>query len=405
MKELFQYVLDNYLDGERKVDSTTELYDCLVHQLPSALRSVIRRDDLIIKGSMGQGNKSEYPWVSILNKNITRTTQSGLYIVYLFKKDMSGFYVTLNQGITNFENLYGRKKYDYAVKVSNYFKNEIDGTTFSKKGILLGDGRTRDLGYGYERTTVLSKYYPSHKYTYEMIKTDLDELIRVYDFMAQHMETSSYDKIIKDVIAEEDNNYIINGDNAIQIIKEAVDPDDELPFGFSRELKEQRPYVDRTNKFRRITNPRVSKIDYLKKAYKDIKNGLLGEELVIEHEKKRLSERGREDLAEKVVWISQESDSYGYDIESFEIDDKGREKKIYIEVKTTSSRVDTEFYISKHEVETSEKKKEQYYIYRVYDVNAQNPKFYRANGEVEKNFILDPVTYMARYKYPVVLTH
>ena len=65
---------------------------------------ILNRKDFYIKGSMGQGNKTLYPWVAIMNRNVTTTTQKGLYIVYLFKKDMSGFYITLAQGITNFEN-------------------------------------------------------------------------------------------------------------------------------------------------------------------------------------------------------------------------------------------------------------------------------------------------------------
>ncbi len=397
----FQFILDNYKNGEMKVDSTTELYSKLIRVIPAELRDFLKRDDLIVKGSMGQGNKSEYPWISILNKNVTNTTQKGLYIVYLFKKDMSGFYITLNQGITNFEKLYGKNKYDYAVKVSNYFKGEIGETSFSNNQIVLGNGRTKDLGYGYERTTILSKFYPSNNFTEELLRADLIDLLNKYDEIIKHMETSSYDDIIKNVIAEEDIS-ILSGDDAIQTIKEAVDPDDELPFGFNRVLKEQKPYVDRTGKFKRLTNPKVNKIDYLKKAVKDIRNGLIGEELVMSYEKNRLISLGRDDLADKIKWISKESDSYGYDIRSYDVDSKGNFREIKIEVKTTSSKVDTEFYISKNEVNTSKKYKKNYCLYRVYDVNSQEPKFYRVFGEVEENFTLDPVTFMARYKYPLL---
>ena len=38
-----------------------------------------------------------------MDKNITQSTQYGLYMVYLFKRDMTGFYLSLNQGITFFE--------------------------------------------------------------------------------------------------------------------------------------------------------------------------------------------------------------------------------------------------------------------------------------------------------------
>ena len=398
----FQYVLDYYNNGETKVDSSSELYNVLINRIPSFLKNYLKREDYKIKASMGAGNKAEYPWVAIMNRNITETTQKGLYIVYLFKKDMTGFYISLNQGITNFENLYKSKKYEYAEKVANYFKSELDGiSTFTSNEIHLNTVRG-DLGYGYERTNVLSKYYSSHNLTEEVMLADLIELVTVYDLMVQHMDTRNYDKIIEDVLAD-DSQDSVSADEAIESIKKALDPDNKMPFGFIRELQEVIPKIDRTTRFTKITNPRTTKIDYIKKAYNDAQTGLLGEELVLSYEQNRLSDLGRSDLAEKVKHISVESDSYGYDIESYDVDKDGNAKKIYIEVKTTSSKMDTEFFISKNELEKSKILKKSYCLFRVYDANAEKPKFYKAYGEIEENFILDPVTYMARYKHPQII--
>lgn len=401
MKVLFQQILDGYIDDSVKVDSTSIIYNTLIRQIPFELNKLLNRKDFYIKASMGQGNKTQYPWVAIMNRNITTTTQKGLYIVYLFKKDMSGFYITLAQGITNFENLYKSKKYDYATKVANYFKTQIDNTSFTSSDIVLGDGK-HDLGYGYERTTVISKYYQSNNITNEVLMADLIELVQIYDFIVSHMDTASYDQIIKNVIADEDSN-VISAEEAIEKIKQTVDPDDEMPFGFVRTITEVVPKIDRTNKFKRITNPKVSKIDYLKKSAKDIRNGLIGEELVISYEIEKLGKLGLFDYIGKIRWTSMESDTYGYDIDSFDVDENGNVIPIKIEVKTTGSKVDTEFFISKNEVETSKKYKKNYCIYRVYDVNSQFPKFYKAYGEVEDNFILDPITFKARYKYPQIV--
>lgn len=401
MRELFQKVLDEYIDNNLKVDSTSDVYNTLIRKIPFELNKMLNRKEFYIKSSMGQGNKTQYPWVAIMNKNITTTTQKGLYIVYLFKRDMSGFYITLAQGITNFENLYKSKKYEYATKVANYFKTQIDNTSFTSSDIILGDGK-HDLGYGYERTTIISKYYPSNNFTNEVLTADLIELVQIYDFIVSHMDTASYDQIIKNVIADEDLN-IISAEEAIEKIKQSVDPDDEIPYGFVRTITEVVPRIDRTNKFKRITNPKISKIDYLKKASKDIRKGLIGEELVISYEIEKLGKLGLYDYIGKIKWTSMESDAYGYDIDSFDIGENGNVIPIKIEVKTTGSKVDTEFFISKNEIETSKKYKKNYCIYRVYDVNSQFPKFYKAYGEVEENFILDPVTFKARYKYPKIV--
>lgn len=101
MNKLFKYILENCIDGSEKVDSSTELYKVLTKTLPNKIGYTLGKSDLIVKGSMGQSNKTQYPWIAIMDKNITQSTQYGLYMVYLFKKDMTGFYLSLNQGITS----------------------------------------------------------------------------------------------------------------------------------------------------------------------------------------------------------------------------------------------------------------------------------------------------------------
>lgn len=403
VKDKFQYILNNYLGTAKIVNKENESFQILTHTLPSEIREFINDDKLIVKGSMGQTNKSDCPWISILNSDITRTTQSGIYIVYLFKKDMTGFYLSLNQGIKNFQDLFQSKKYEYAVKVAKYFKDEIPETTFSKGEIHLGDVKPGQRAFGYEKTTVLSKYYPINNYDDKILKNDLSELIKIYNMISKHFNTSSYNEVIKQILAV-DLPVKIDGDKAISEIKHYIDPEDETPYGFRRKLKEQKPFIDLTRNFKRLTSPTFGKIDYIKKANRDMKTGLVGEALVIDYEKERLISIGREDLECQVKWVSREDDGYGYDIESFDIDENGNAFPIKIEVKATSSRLDVEFFISKNEIDASKKYKKNYCIYRLYDVYSENPKFYRAFGEVSDNFILDPVTFMARYKYPEIIS-
>ena len=165
-----------------------------------------------------------------------------------------------------------------------------------------------------------------------------------------------------------------------------------------RNLIEVSPYMDRTSKFNRITNPIVSKTDYLNKSLNDIRNGLIGEELVLIYEIERLKKLGLMWYATNIKWCSIESNAYGYDIESFNLDANGDVIPIKIEVKSTANKLDTEFYISKNELETSRKYKNSYFIYRVYDLNSLTPKFYRACGEIEDNFLVDPISFKAKYK-------
>lgn len=401
METLFQNILDDYRDGSVRVDSLTDIYRDLVNRLPKEIREFLDRGDLLVKGAMGQGNKSSYPWITILNKNITTSTQNGLYIAYLFRRDMSGFYLVLQQGITYFEKIYRRNKYKAAETVAKYFRDEIDSEVFEKTGI---DLKTKkgDLGYGYEKTTILSKFYENGKLTEKELKNDLSKMLDIYDLVIKHFKSRSYDEVIQSVIEYErflndENSLLMDGDNAGSEIKETIDPDGELPFGFNRALVEVKPEVDKTNKFKRITDPIMNKINYVKKAKKDAETGLLGEQLIIDYEKDRLQSLGLDEYVDKILWVSTKSDYFGYDIKSFDIID-GIVQEIQIEVKTSTSKVDIEFQVSKGEVERSEQNSNTYFIYRVYDVANQNPKFYRVRGAIKDNFALDPITFLARYK-------
>ncbi len=402
MEKLFQNILNGYLSLSNKVDNTSALYKELVRELPKEiLLNLGQRKELLVKGSMGQGNKTDYPWISILNKNITNSTQNGIYVCYLFRSDMQGFYLVLMQGITYFEKTYGRRKYKVAELVSNYIKSEISDDRFSKEQIDL-KAKKASLGYGYEKTTIISKYYPSKGFDEKELLNDLSGMVKIYDFIINHFKTNKYDEIIENILEYErlinGNGLLIDIDTAEKDIKDCIDEEGTTPYDLNRKLNEVQPKVDRSQKFERITSPIPRKIDYLKKAKEDAKIGLIGEQLVLEYEKDRLAKDDMlSEYADKIEWISTKSDYYGYDIKSYDIID-GVVKEIHIEVKTTQSKIDTKFQVSKGEIEASKKDKETYFVYRLYNVNSTDVSFYRVNGEIEDNFELDPITFLATYK-------
>lgn len=400
LADKFQYILSNYISPGKKVSNSTEVYSILVNEIPQEIKEFnpFRSTGYIVKGSMGQGNKTDYPWISILNRNITTSTKYGLYVVYLFKKDMSGFYLVLGQGITYFDEAYKRKKYEAARKVVEYFQERIDRRYFSKEKIDLVGTKKGSLGYGYEATTILSKYYASNNFHNNAILADLELMLSIYEEIYKNMDTDNYNDIIERIITftKSNKDHLVDADTASKVIKEALEPIDGQPYDFSKQLIEVPPYVDRSTKYKEITNPLIRKTDYIKKAKKDAETGYLGEKLVIEYEKQRLINIGLGKYAEKIKWQSLKSDGFGYDVLSY--DRIGLEvKPIYIEVKTTTNKVDCEFPVSKGEVDKSKELDYQYCIYRIYDV-IKSPKFYRVFGKIENHFDLDPITFLAKYK-------
>ena len=63
---------------------------------------------LIVKGSVGNGNWAETPWVAVFDPRVTTSAQRGVYVVYLFDSDGQHFYLSLNQAITEVRKEAGR---------------------------------------------------------------------------------------------------------------------------------------------------------------------------------------------------------------------------------------------------------------------------------------------------------
>lgn len=136
-------------------------------------------------------------------------------------------------------------------------------------------------------------------------------------------------------------------------------------------------------------------IDFAESDDRNRQLGKTGEELVLEFEKNTLIKTGRSDLAEKVIHTSVvEGDGAGYDILSFNTDGENK----YIEVKTTSGGASTPFYITLNELNFSREKSENYYLYRVYELNSKDKagKFYLFKGSLFDHFNLEAIQFKVR---------
>lgn len=398
LKNLFDFVLNNYKNGHKNAERSDPVYPIIVSEIPSLIKTSLfpMRKDLLLTGSIGVGQKTDFPWVAIYNTNITRTATKGLYVVFLFKKDMSGFYLALNQGITYFAKTYKRNKYECAKKVANYFKNEIGDEYFSKDDIDLC-GLRGTLGYGYQETTIISKYYEKNNFSSEEIFDDINKMMVIYDELASVLaeDNFDYDKAIDKILLDYDKSFTSAIEAIEEIKKEISSP---LDVDVVRKLQYVVPDSKQIIKYSKLRNKEaIRKIDYISKARTDAEIGELGEKLALEYEVERLTSLGREDLIPLIRRVSIKSDAFGYDIESYDLVN-GEMVKIFIEVKTTVNKLDVDFQVSKNEVETSNEKNDRYCLFRIYDVKNVNPKFYKVFGKLEDNFELNPITYMAHYK-------
>ncbi len=122
--------------------------------------------------------------------------------------------------------------------------------------------------------------------------------------------------------------------------------------------------------------------------------GYAGEERVFHHERTFLSQHGRNDLAERVRWVSKEDgDGLGYDIASFTPEGLDR----LIEVKTTNGWERTPFYISRNELEVAEEKRENWHLVRVYEF-ARAPKAFELRPPLQAHVSLSATSFQASFE-------
>jgi 5-methylcytosine-specific restriction enzyme A len=82
--------------------------------LPALYTAEIKRsgrnpEDYRIYGSVGQINFpfARIPWVAALHRQISTSTERGFYIVLLFREDLTGCVLSLNQGYTQYKSAFG----------------------------------------------------------------------------------------------------------------------------------------------------------------------------------------------------------------------------------------------------------------------------------------------------------
>ncbi|NRQ56063.1 MrcB family domain-containing protein [Brevibacillus sp. HD1.4A] len=206
----------------------------------------IDTSEIKVIGSVGQGNWAEVPWIVLCHRQITESAQRGVYVVYLFKADCSGFYLSLNQGWTFFEEKYkgklGRKK----IKViSDNLRAKLKPFTPEDLSLeeidLKGRGR---LAVGYMLGHITGKYYPAESLpsSIELIN-DLKTMMKLYEHVRFMIAGRKVEEFNEAMLLHEDNLYfeqsedeeayqttiehVIGGDDAGEVIQEENDDNPE----------------------------------------------------------------------------------------------------------------------------------------------------------------------------------
>lgn len=176
LREKIVRILNEYLEVKREPFGGHPLGGFVRNDVTAEINSLpfIDTTEYVVTGSVGQGNWASVPWVAIMNRKITVSTQRGYYIVYLFSEDMQSVYLTLAQGVTETskeEMLRIKTEIRESIPLSSKVKIDDD--------IRLGDSKkARDYALS---TAAYIHYDTGHMPEEGVIRKDLQEMIHIYE--------------------------------------------------------------------------------------------------------------------------------------------------------------------------------------------------------------------------------
>jgi 5-methylcytosine-specific restriction protein B len=187
LREHLHKIMENYLQAKREPFKE--------HPLGKFVRKTVPNDfcllpyiheNIRVQGSVGQGNWAEVPWIAIMDRRITSTTQRGIYVCYLFADDMQSVYLTLMQGVTEAKRSLKRETLDYFKENIKMLQDMLPLTGFQKddKIFLTSKG----LGTAYQASVAAYVRYdrdnlPEDRQLFE----DLQNLMENYQMYVEHV--------------------------------------------------------------------------------------------------------------------------------------------------------------------------------------------------------------------------
>lgn len=191
LREKFLTVMDEYLKARTERFAGHKMGSFVRNEMTTEITRLpfIDHSQYVVTGSVGQGNWAAVPWLAIMNKDITTSTQRGYYIVYLFSEDMERLYLTLAQGVTETTK-------EEMQKIKEEIREQIHMSQKVKKDdeIFLG---TSTKAKGYSNSTAAYIAYDVNKMPSETeLVEDLEEMLRYYEgFIAYKEEGTKYEMI------------------------------------------------------------------------------------------------------------------------------------------------------------------------------------------------------------------
>lgn len=256
LRAAFRRVLDEYHSEMAAPFASNPLAAFLRRDCPNAVHEVVDRvGDYIVAGSAGQGTWTKSPWVAIFDPLITDSAQRGYYPVYLFREDFTGFYLSLNQGVTEVRGKYLAKAKDALRAKAVDFRARV-GTVpaaFSVVEIDLKPASPNSYAADYEAGNICAKFYSTDAIPDDQgLANDLLQMLAIY------RQVSDIDPDLDSAAVEDDEQDLIDEDHSKMRSHKRIERNPNV----SKKVKAAQGYVCK-----------VCSFDF-KKAYPGIENNL-----------------------------------------------------------------------------------------------------------------------------------
>lgn len=205
INECLNHILSNLAEEKQKSLAKNPLAKFISHDFKEAINNIVSNPNLKIKGSAGSGKWADVPWLSILDDRVTKTTQDGVYPVYLFGADASVVYLSLIQGTTKPKEKFGKILAEkLAKKISERILHDFPELKLNKWQTEINLHASTSLGISYQESNIAAiRYDASSLPSNEDLIRDLETILTVYDKIAQNW--SKYEDIFQNESHQEES--------------------------------------------------------------------------------------------------------------------------------------------------------------------------------------------------------
>lgn len=184
-EDLIKRFAESYSELKKTHYGSSAETEIVTHKIPELLYEELglSEADYQIRGSVGNGRWADVPWVCIMHRGVTETTQNGYYIAALFSSDMKRIFVTVGLGWTQFQEKYGTKSGKEKIKAFAFkLAQSLPAEPNETQGVIDLDATTqRSQGYEYSNITSIQLDIASLKH--EHFINSLKTMLSHYEFL------------------------------------------------------------------------------------------------------------------------------------------------------------------------------------------------------------------------------